>query len=78
MVTSAYWSPYLHARPFDALSSQLIACFKASFIQITNYATAAALEETLHCNSTSAGQLPDIQARFPEVAETREDLGEGS
>lgn len=41
--------------------------------QITNYASSAALEETLHCSDAGAN-FASIEARFPEVGEFREAL----
>lgn len=40
---------------------------------ITNYASSAALEETLHCSS-AGDNFAGIQTKFPEVAELLEDL----
>jgi hypothetical protein len=41
--------------------------------QISNYASSAALEETLHC-STAGDNFAGITARFPEVDEFQEAL----
>jgi fermentation-respiration switch protein FrsA (DUF1100 family) len=41
---------------------------------IIDFATAAVLEETLHCRASATGAIADIEARFPAVAEYREDL----
>ena len=39
--------------------------------QIINDATAAVLEETLHCSETAAARFDDFEARYPEVREVR-------
>lgn len=38
--------------------------------EITEYATSAALEETLHCSSVGTDNLATIQTRFPTVVES--------
>ena len=43
-------------------------------IEIVNFATTAAFEETLRCSDTAAAQLAAIQSTFAEVSEYREEL----
>ena len=42
--------------------------------EIIDYATAAVLEETLHCSPTAAARLAAIGARYPAVLEVLEEL----
>ena len=42
--------------------------------EITNFASSAVLEETLHCEPAAADGLAEIQGRYPVVLEFREEL----
>lgn len=41
---------------------------------IVNYATTIVLKETLHCDNSRSGLLPDIASKFSDVYEYREEL----
>jgi len=59
--------------PLGAFAGTLFDCDKnttpqAEAIPIVNFATAGALEETLHCRASAAGPLAAIKMKFPKVA----------